>query len=82
MTTPRGEDIDKLAMANAIAAWLYFSNLTGMIEPEQSDHWKLWLEGVPGPGTSFKLLSDPQYNSMQGNVCSDFAIKLKRKTWP
>jgi hypothetical protein len=81
MTTPRGEDLDKLAMANAIAEWLYFSNLTGTIEQDQYEKWKLWLEGVPGAGEYFKLLSDLEYNNLQGKVCSDFAIKLKRKTW-
>ncbi len=82
MATPRGDALDKLSMANAIAEWLYFSQLTGTIERESYDHWKLWLEGVPGAGEYFKLLSAPEYNNLQGKVCSDFAIKLKRKTWP
>ena len=82
MTTPRGEDIDKLSMANAIAEWLYFSNLTGTIEQEQYDQWRLWLDGVPRAGEYFQLLSAPEYNNLQGKVCSDFASKLKRKIWP
>ncbi len=82
MTTPRGEDNDKLSMANAIAEWLYFSNLTGTIERESYDKWKLWLDSVPGAGEYFQLLSDPEYNSLQGRVCSGFAYKLKVKTWP
>ena len=81
MTTPRGEEVNKLAMANAIAEWLYFSQLTGTIERASYDHWKLWLAGVPGAGEYLKLLSAPEYNNLQGKVCSDFAIKLKRKTW-
>ncbi len=82
MATPRGDALDKLSMANDIAEWLYFSQLTGTIERESYDHWKLWLEGVPGAGEYFKLLSAPEYNNLQGKVLSDFAIKLKRKTWP
>ena len=81
MTTPRGDELAKLSMANAIAAWLYFPNLTGTIEKESYDKWKLWLDGVPGAGEYFQLLSDPEYNNLQGKVCSGFAIKLKRKTW-
>ena len=82
MTTPRGEDIDRLSMANAIAEWLYFSKLTGTIEQEQYDQWKLWLEGVPGAGEYFQLLSSAEYNNIQSKVCSDFAIKLKERQWP
>ncbi len=82
MATPRGEDLDKLSMANAIAEWLYFSQLTGTIERASYDHWKLWLDSVPGAGEYFNLLSSPEYNNLQGKVLSDFAIKLKRKTWP
>ncbi len=82
MTTPREEEVEKLAMANAIAEWLYFSNLTGTIERESYNKWKLWLDNVPGAGEYFKLLSAPEYNSLQGKVCSNFATKLKRKTWP
>ena len=48
MATPRGENLDKLAMANAIAECLYFSQLTGTIERERHDKWKLWLDSVPG----------------------------------
>ena len=82
MTTPRGDELAKLAMANAIAEWLYFSKLTGTIERESYDKWKLWLDGVPGAGEYFQLLSDPEYNSLQSKVCNDFASKLKIKTWP
>ncbi len=82
MTTPRGDELAKISMGNAIAEWLYFSKLTGTIERESYDKWRLWLDGVPGAGEYFQLLSDPDYNSLQGKVCSDFASKLKRKTWP
>ena len=82
MTTPRGEEVDKLDMANAIAEWLYFSKLTGTIEQEQYDRWKLWLDSIPGAGEYFQLLSATDYNNLQGKVCSDFASKPKRKTWP
>ena len=81
MATPRGEDLDKLSMANAIAEWLYFSQLTGTIEREQYDKWKLWLDSVPGAGEYFKLLSAPDYNSLQGKVLSEFAIKLRERQW-
>ena len=81
MTTPRGEEVDKLAMANAIAEWLYFSNLTGTIEREQYEKWKLWLDIVPGVAEYFKLLSAPEYNNLQGKVLSDFAIKLRERQW-
>ena len=69
-------------MANAIAEWLYFYNLTGTIERESYDQWKLWLDGIAGAGEYFQLLSASEYNNLQGRVCSDFASTLKRKTWP
>ena len=47
MTTPRGDELAKLSLANAIAEWLYFSELTGTIERESYEEWKLWLAGVP-----------------------------------
>ncbi len=81
MATPRGDALDKLSMANAIAEWLYFSQLTGTIERASYDHWKLWVEGVPGASEYFKLLSAPEYNSLQGKVLSDFAIKLRESQW-
>ena len=64
-------------MANATAEWLYFSNLTGTIERESYDKWKLWLDGVPGAGEYFQLPSAFEYNTLQGRVCSHFASKLK-----
>ncbi len=82
MATPRGEDLDKLSMANAIAEWLYFSQLTGTIEREQYDKWKLWLDSVPGAGEYFQLLSAPEYNDLQGKVLRDFASKVKERRWP
>ncbi len=82
IATPRGDALDKLSMANAIAEWLYFSQLTGTLARESYYHWKLWLDRVPADGGYFKLLSAPEYNNLQGKVCSDFASKLKRKTWP
>ncbi len=81
MATPRGEDLDKLSMANAISEWLYFSQLTGTIERESYNHWKLWLYRVSAAGEYFKLLSSREYNNLQGKVRSDFALQLKRKTW-
>ncbi len=81
METPRGDALEKLALANAIAEWLYFSQLTGTIEREQYDKWKLWLDSVPGAGEYFKLLSAPEYNNLQGKVLSDFAIKLRERQW-
>ena len=81
METPRGDALEKLALANAIAEWLYFSQLTGTIEREQYDKWKLWLDSVPGAGEYFKLLSAPEYNDLQGKVLSDFAIKLRERQW-
>ncbi len=41
MTTPRGDELAKLAMANATAEWLYFSELTGTIGRESYNEWKL-----------------------------------------
>ena len=81
MATPRGDALDKLAMANATAEWLYFSQLTGTIEREQYDKWKLWLDSIPGAGEYFQLLSAPEYNDLQGKVCRDFAIKLRERQW-
>ena len=77
MATPRGDALDKLAMANATAEWLYFSQLTGTIEREQYDKWKLWLDSIPGAGEYFQLLSASEYNDLQGKVLRDFASKLK-----
>ena len=81
METPRGDALDKLALANAIAEWLYFSQLTGTIEREQYDKWKLWLDSIPGAGEYFQLLSASEYNDLQGKVCRDFAIKLRERQW-
>ena len=77
METPRGDALEKLALANAIAEWLYFSQLTGTIEREPYDKWKLWLDSIPGAGEYFQLLSAPEYNDLQGKVLRDFASKLK-----
>ena len=77
MATPRGDALAKLAMANATAEWLYFSQLTGTIEREQYDKWKLWLDSIPGAGEYFQLLSASEYNDLQGKVLRDFASKLK-----
>ena len=82
MSTPRGEDLDKLSMANALAEWLYFSKLTGSIEQEEYNKWKLCVDRIPGAGEYLQLLSAPEYNNLQGKVLRDFASKVKRKTWP
>ena len=81
METPRGDALDKLALANAIAEWLYFSQLTGTIEREQYDKWKLWLDSIPGCCEYFQLLCESEYNNLQGKVLSDFAIKLRERQW-
>ncbi len=80
MATPRGEGLDELAMANLIAEWLYFSKLTGPIDIERYDKWKRWLDTITGAREYFQLLSAPEYNPLQGTVCSAFASKLTRKT--
>ena len=81
MSTPRGEDLDKLSMANALAEWLYFSKLTGSIEKEEYDKWKLCVDRIPGAGEYLQLLSASEYNNLQGKVLSDFAIKLRERQW-
>jgi hypothetical protein len=82
MATPRGEDLDKLSMANALAEWLYFSKLTGSIEKEEYEKWKLCVELIPGAGEYLQLLSAPEYNNLQGKVLRDFASKVKERRWP
>ena len=77
MSTPRGEDRDQLSMANALAEWLYFSKLTGSIEQDEYDKWKLCVELIPGAGEYLQLLSASEYNNLQGKVLRDFASKLK-----
>ncbi len=82
MSTPRGEDLDKLSMANALAEWLYFSKLTGSIEKEEYEKWKLCVELIPGAGEYLQLLSAPEYNNLQGKVLRDFADRVKERRWP
>jgi hypothetical protein len=82
MSTPRGEDLDKLSMANALAEWLYFSKLTGAIEKEEYDKWKLCVDSTPGAGEYLQLLSASEYNNLQGKVLRDFTTKLKERRWP